>query len=119
MQSASQAAAFYREVAQTGIVWTVRDDGGFPAPLKADGTRVQPFWSSRSRVERIIQAVPAYKDFVPVEIKLDAFLKRWVPGLTKDGILIGINWSGACATGYDIAPARAAECIAAVSGIEP
>ena len=119
MQSASQADAFYREVAQTGVVWTVRDDDGFPAPFNGEGSRAQPFWSSRSRVERIIQTVPAYKDFVPVEIELGAFLERWVPGLTKDGILVGVNWSGARATGYDIAPERAAECIAAVRRVGP
>jgi len=119
MQSASQAAAFYREVAVTGVVWTIRDDGGFPAPLRADGTRAQPFWSSRARVERIIETVAAYGGFLPVEIELSVFLDRWVPGLTKDGILVGVNWSGARATGYDLAPTRVAECISAVNGNGP
>jgi hypothetical protein len=119
MQSASQAAAFYREVAERRLVWTIRDDGGFPAPLNHSGERVQPFWSSRARVERIIATVAAYRDFTPFEITLDVFLERWVPGLTKDGILVGVNWTGGRATGYDIAPVRIAECIAAVSRAGP
>ncbi len=108
MQSASQAAAFYREVTEHRVVWTIRDEDGFPAPLNASGERAQPFWSSRSRVERIIATVAAYRGFTPVEITLDVFLERWVPGLTRDGILVGVNWTGDRATGYDIAPERVA-----------
>ena len=119
MQSASQVADFYREVAATGLIWTIRDEGGFPAPLNADGDRTQPFWSSRSRVERIIESVAAYRGFIPVEIALHDFLERWVVGLAKDGILVGVNWTGVRATGYDIAPASVAECIAGASRVGP
>ena len=41
-QAASQAAAFYRDVAETGRVWTIRDAGGFPAPVGGSGQRSQP-----------------------------------------------------------------------------
>ena len=103
-QSASQASAFYKEVASTRIVWTIRDAGGFPAPLNSDGKRSQPFWSSLSRVKKIIQNVDAYSNFEPVEIQWDAFSERWVSGLKSDGILVGVNWSGNRATGYDLDP---------------
>ncbi|MDH5178051.1 MAG: DUF2750 domain-containing protein [Gammaproteobacteria bacterium] len=103
-QSASQASAFYKEVASTRIVWTIRDAGGFPAPLNSDGKRSQPFWSSLSRVKKIIQNVDAYSNFEPVKIQWDAFSERWVPGLKSDGILVGVNWSGNRATGYDLDP---------------
>jgi uncharacterized DUF497 family protein len=86
------------------FVWTIRDDNGFPAPFNSDKVRAQPFWSSRSRVERIIESVPAYSGFVPHSIPWDEFVARWVPGLTKDGILTGVNWSGSRAVGYDIEP---------------
>ena len=119
MQSASQAAAFYREVAERRLLWTVSDDGGFPAPINSSGERTQPFWSSRARVERIIETVAAYRGFHPVEITLEVFLERWVPGLTNDGILVGVNWTGKRATGYDVPPDRVAACIAAVSRVGP
>ena len=119
MQAASQAAAFYREVADSGVVWTIRDEGGFPAPLNLDGKRAQPFWSSRTRAERIIASVPAYKGFVPVGIELGVFLSRWVAGLTEDSILVGVNWTGDRATGYDVAPAQVAECIRGASRVGP
>lgn len=103
-QSASQAAAFYREVALTGSVWTIRDGGGFPAPENSEGRRAQPFWSSRRRAERIIATVPAYSSFSIVGIGWTEFSERWIPGLAKDGILVGVNWNGARATGYDVEP---------------
>ena len=81
-QAASQWATFARDVAAHGKVWTVKDSGGFPAPLTSSGKRAQPFWSSLSRVKKIISTVPAYAGF--------------------DGLLIGVNWSGPRAAGYDV-----------------
>jgi hypothetical protein len=113
-QASSQAWAFYREVAKTRVVWTVRDDGGFPAPKTSSGKRAQPFWSSRSRVEKIIGSVPAYSGFKAHEVSWDDFCSKWVPGLAKDGLLMGINWSGKRAVGYDMEPERLMECVQAV-----
>lgn len=102
--SAAQAAAFYREAVRESRVWGVRDDGGFPAPLATSGHRAMPFWSLRSRAERIIATVPAYGTFVPAEIPLDEFRSAWLPGLERDGLQVGVNWSGSGATGYDVLP---------------
>ena len=103
-QAASQAAAFYRDVAKNRSVWTVEDAGGYPAPMTSSGQRAQPFWSSKSRVEKIISTVQAYAGFSPVEISWDKFCEVWVPGLTEDGLLMGVNWSGPRASGYDVTP---------------
>lgn len=103
-QAASQYGAFARDVAEHGRVWTVRDDGGFPAPKTTDGHRAMPFWSSLSRVERIIDTVPAYAGFEPFEITWDIFRDNWLPGLERDGLRVGVNWSGPRALGYDLAP---------------
>ncbi|MCY3003821.1 MAG: DUF2750 domain-containing protein [Planctomycetota bacterium] len=102
--SASQAAAFYREVARHQMVWTVRDALGFPAPMTDSGRRSAPFWSSLSRVNKIIQTVPAYSGFEPHEVPWAVFCERWIPGLAKDATLVGVNWSGPHATGYDLEP---------------
>ena len=112
-QSASQAAAFYRDVAQFGRVWTVKDDGGYPAPKNQSGQRAQPFWSSASRVERIIDGVAAYAGFEPVEISWQEFRDNWVPGLAESGLLVGVNWSGKRATGYDLEPGAVVERVEA------
>jgi hypothetical protein len=101
-QSASQATAFYRDVAKCRKVWAIRDEGGYPAPLKSNGKRAMPFWSSLSRAKKIIETVPAYAPFEAVEISWEKFRDEWLPDLAKDGILIGVNWSGKRATGYDL-----------------
>lgn len=103
-QAAPQAAAFYRDAVKHGNVWTLRDERGFPAPLNPEGYRAEPFWSSRSRVERVIKNVDAYKSFEPVEVPLDEFIARWLPALDRDGLRVGVNWSGPRAVGYDIEP---------------
>lgn len=102
--SAAQAGAFYDEARREHSVWTIRDANGIPAPLNADGVRSMPFWSLRSRADRVIHQVDAYADFEPVEVSVDEFRQRWLPGLARDGLLVGLNWSGAGATGYDLTP---------------
>jgi hypothetical protein len=89
--SAAQAEAFYSEVARHRVVWTVRDGGGYPAPMNADGARAQPFWSSKSRATRIVESVPAYAGFEVVEIRWDVFETRWAPGLERDKTLERIS----------------------------
>ncbi len=102
--AAAHAAVFYREVAETGRAWTIRDGAGYPAPRGTDGTRAMPFWSSRSRAERIVGTVDAYRGFEVEEIAWAMFVERWAPGMEKDGLRVGVNWSGERATGYDVAP---------------
>lgn len=104
--SPTQAAAFYREVAESGVVWGIKDAGGFPAPISTGQTRAMPFWSSESRALAVIRGVPAYAGFKPVPIQWPAFCERWVPGLIGDGLLAGVNWSGSTASGFDIEPSE-------------
>ena len=105
-QSASQAAAFRRDLCSNGgRVWTVEDDGGIPAPETAEGKRSMPFWSSVSRVEKIIDNVDAYSGFRPREMSLAEFEGEILVELEDDGLLVGVNWSGENATGYDVEPA--------------
>lgn len=102
--AASHATAFYRQVAAEGKVWTIRDAGGIPSPLNSEGKRSMPFWSSPSRVEIVISSVPAYSGFEPVELPWELFRDHWLPGLARDGLLVGVNWSGPKAKGYDLEP---------------
>jgi hypothetical protein len=52
--------------------------------------------------------VPAYRWFDVVEIAAGDWLDNGLPGLQRDGLLVGVNWAGALATGYDLAPAQVA-----------
>lgn len=98
--SAAQAEAFYQVVLRAGEVWAIRDEAGFPAPLTPE-SRAMPFWSARSRAMKVIQNVDAYEGFEPVQLALGEWRTRWLPGLTRDGIRVGLNWSGERAVGYD------------------
>jgi hypothetical protein len=75
-----------------------------------------PFWSSLSRVEKVIANVAAFRSFSPVEIELQAFLDRWLPGLERDGLKAGLNWSGERAIGYDVEPQEVASRLAGALG---
>ncbi len=111
--SGAHAAAFFEEVLREGQVWTIRDSEGFPAPLGADGVRTMPFWSLASRAEKIVSTVDAYTGFEKVAIPLSEWRSKWLPGLEQDGLLLGLNWSGPRATGYDVEPASALASISA------
>ena len=102
--AAAQAASFYAEAIEGAAVWTIRDDGGFPAPKNGAGKRAMPFWSKESRALRIIKNVPAYAEFETFRIELSEFTEGWLPGLDRDGLQIGLNWSGGRAIGYDVEP---------------
>lgn len=100
--SAAQADAFYREVIEHGSVWSVRDQSGFPAPETPEG-RAMPFWSLRSRAEGVVTGLPAYAR-LEVELSLDEWRSRWLPGLQRDEMRVGLNWSGGRATGFHLMP---------------
>jgi hypothetical protein len=110
--SAAQAEAFYGEVMRTGQVWAIRDEGGFPAPQTPEG-RAMPFWSARSRAVKVIENVDAYAGFAPVPLTLDVWRNRWLPGLARDGVRVGLNWAGASAVGYDLDPQDVEQNLAA------
>lgn len=102
--AAAQTKHFFNEVVKDGLVWAIHDDSGFPAPLNGSGERAMPFWSLESRAQKVIASVATYRNFTPHKLTLQEFTDRWLPGLEKDGLVVGINWSGDCATGYDLKP---------------
>lgn len=110
-QSGSQAAAFFRDVCQSRVVWLVRDDDGSPAPLSADGTRSLPFWSTSARAQR---AAKIWGHGLRVEsVPLDTWLDRDLPDAAREGYKIGINWSGPRLVGWDFTPREVLNRLAA------
>jgi len=113
--SAINADAFVSEVLDGAQVWGIRDKGGFPTSTNASGETAMPFWSSEKRAMLVIETVPAYRDFEPVPIALSEFISRWLPGLKKDGLHCGLNWSGKRVTGYELSPAAVLDRLTARS----
>ena len=102
--SAAQQALFFKEIHRKKSVWTVRDTQGFPAPLTGETQRVMSFWSTKSSAQKIIDTVDAYRGFTPFEISLNEWADDWLTGLEHDDMLVGLNWYGQRATGYDLTP---------------
>lgn len=103
--AAAHYEIFYKEVAESGVVWTIRDDAGFPTSTNRSNEAAMPFWSSETRARLTIETVASYRDFTPHQLTLEVFRDRWLVGLEKDALRVGINWSGDRATGFDVAPA--------------
>lgn len=103
-QAAAQYENFIKEILEFKKVWTVKDEKGFPSSTNPNGETALPFWSKKSRAEKIIESVPVYENFLTFEITLEKFLASWLTGLEEDGLYVGVNWSGKRATGYDINP---------------
>jgi hypothetical protein len=104
--SAAHAAAFRREVPHAGQVWTVLEDGAYIAPHKRDGQRTMPFWSRESRAGKVVGQVAAYQGLTIVAIPLEEWLGEVLPWLADQGVLVGVNWSGVRAMGYDLTPEK-------------
>ncbi|MGW0940629.1 DUF2750 domain-containing protein [Streptomyces sp. NPDC002666] len=110
-QSGSQAAAFFRETRQSGVVWFVRDDEGSPAPLSEDGTRSLPYWSTTARAQR---AADIWGHGLRVEsMPLDAWRDHHLPDAAREGYTIGINWSGPRLVGWSFTPLEVLNRLAA------
>ncbi|WP_028000516.1 DUF2750 domain-containing protein [Sinorhizobium arboris] len=102
--AAAHYQKFFDEIGETGIVWTICDDTGFPTSTSQSNKPAMPFWSSEARAQRIIETVPSYRRFGTHRLSLEVFRDRWLEGLEKDSIRVGINWSGERATGFDVEP---------------
>jgi hypothetical protein len=105
--SGAHRAAFRREATQEGRVFGIRDADGFPAPADDDGRRRSvPFWSKPTRAQLIVKHVAAYRGLEVVPIPVDDWLSAWLAHLERDGMLVGVNWAGSRATGYDMTPSE-------------
>lgn len=117
--AAAHADAFYSEVIDGQKVYVVRDESGIPAPATRTGERAMPFWSMRTRAQAVITNVDAYRGMSVVELSLEDWTSKWLPGLERDGLLVGINWSGRSATGYGLSPSDVIANIQARQGRSP
>jgi hypothetical protein len=98
-QSASQAAAFFREVADHRTVWYVRDDDGSPAPKTSSGKRALPYWSSQARAQRAVKIWGG--GLRAASVPLGTWRGEDLPELAAEDYLIGVNWTGPRLVGWD------------------
>jgi hypothetical protein len=53
----------------------------------------------------LVAIAPQFAGFEPVSLDWEVFCQRWLPGLERDGLLVGVNWAGVRASGFDLLPA--------------
>jgi hypothetical protein len=99
-QAASQASIFFEQVARERRAFTLLDEGHYIAMPMSNGD-VVPFWSSRSRVEKVQGTHPKYASFEIDETPLDTFLTEVLPRFDAHATRVGANWSGPRLTGFD------------------
>lgn len=105
MTPLENAKAFYREVAATHELWTViHAEGADSAPTwpAGQGMSIRPFWSSESRAKKMINGPLARRGFKVHELHWDEFVSSIAPAMNHAKQLVGVNWSGPRARGYNI-----------------
>lgn len=101
--AAAQYDQFQAQVADGERVFTFTDDGELLVYPVRSGETV-PFWSSRSRLERIQHQFPKYRQWEITELALAEFWSR-LDQLEREQLQVGINWSGKNLTGYNVSAA--------------
>lgn len=85
---------FVERVAAGEVVYYLTNEGGMANSTSNDNddVTVLPFWSDAPYAKR---AAPGFDNQFQVDtINLFDFLYRWLPGMTGDGVLAGVNWNG-------------------------
>src|SRR3981081_311900 len=98
--SAAHADKFKEQVVSEERAFTFRAGGQLLLYRVGSGGAV-PFWSSRARLETIQKRFPKYRHWQIRELSLADFW-RCLGNLERDGIHVGVNWSGPQLTGYDV-----------------
>ena len=103
-----QANAFCREVLASGEVFLIEHElrGSVTWPL-ADDRHACPVWSSRRRIVAMLEGPLARPGLVISRHSWDEFRDEITPRLAADGLLVGLNWSGPRARGYNLEPSDA------------
>ena len=116
-QSGSQAAAFFREVADDRVVWYLRNDQGSPTSRTPAGERALPFWSSRARARRAAEVWA--QDLQPASLSLETWRDEELPELADEGCRVGINWTGPRLVGWDLTVPEVLERLAHALRVGP
>ena len=111
--SGAMATAFFNELAGKTVVWTLTDSDGV-----ATSGGSMPFFSSEQRAKSLIDQIPDYANFEPLSVPIADFQSRWLPGLARDELSVGLNWYGPAATGHNYTPREVAEWLERVSSAQ-
>ena len=100
----NRLTGFFDRIVATGELFTFMDDEGIVTPKNQDGERAMPYWSSLQGVHGLLSTLDGDMGYRPIRIALAEFERAWLPGIARDGYLIGIDWVGKPPSGYDLPP---------------
>src|SRR5262245_58728916 len=84
---------FARRALDARAVWSVSSSRGPLGATGLDGSKARPFWSSRLRVEQMIEtASPVPDDLCVVKIPLQEFVQQALRELAESRVLVGLDW---------------------------
>ena len=108
---------FLDKAIQSGRVWGLKHPKrgwvfGWSDRKGKDPVEVLPFWGSKAAADRC--SYDEWKAFRPTSIPLRDFVSRWLPGMKRDGVLVGTNWN-AKLIGYECTPKELKEQVEALA----
>jgi hypothetical protein len=79
---------FVKKVADNELLWGLGADDLWVMKGGPDGVEVMPLWPHARYAEMC--ATDQWAGNAPHEITLDEWLEKWTPGLTRDGLKVGV-----------------------------
>ena len=97
---------FVSRVRSSEVLWGLREaDGWAICPSNNEDCELYVFWSDEAYARQ--HCTDEWANYEPAEITLDSFLQHWIPGMEKDGFLIGVQFNSDLA-GLEVEPSKLA-----------
>ncbi len=84
---------FIVESIENNCLWGLEGPDGWAlcSSDEHDDIDVMVLWSAKDLAES--HCVGDWKDYKAIAISLEEFIEDWLPGMHKDVLLVGVNWS--------------------------
>ena len=90
--SATAYDHFVSRVLVTGVVWGLKSENVWAVcPSNETEADVYLFWSDEAYARR--HCINEWAHYLPASIPLTVFRERWLPGMAKDGFLVGPQYN--------------------------
>lgn len=98
-------AAFCAHIARGGASYAMIDSDDEVSEIESPhyGRPTVVLWSDAARAESCARG--AFEDCDLEEISAEELLTDWLPGLTEDGLLVGLDWDPKTMWGPELEPA--------------
>lgn len=84
---------FIKRVVESETIFYLSENGGVANSVSNDDDEctILMFWSDKAYARRV--QANGFESYEISEITLFDFLYRWLPGMTNDNVLAGVNWN--------------------------